>query len=426
MLQSCSSEIKLVAVQESVRQHDDRLSYLESRHLGLHDFVNIKAAIDAEFKDWTINRSEEDWFTVMGLPRLGEMLPREWQKAARRQVNEVIRITLNANRVKLDYSILYVGNPLRYRKTGGTVYNVRLNSVAASHRIRELYSGFFRGEHPVSLPDVLRGVSVRNKLTLATRIRLRILRELGKLYIEAKPGSTFKVRGFDSRPLLLTTPPRGSSDRPKTLNFIEAVTTLPASFSDENLAHIFAVVGTHNEGELRQLFVVITDDERERCLELAKNLPKGGRKSGRTRAVVTTPSTSSGNVFGLGSGMNLEAQFIASLRSPPPPPPPTGSPPTSSSPSRRKSDLPEQPHRGLKRQGSDDRVTDSDRDRKKARSRRSSDSSSDDARKTKFRRRTSSSSTSSGSSSASSTRSRKKRKSKPKPKSKSKSKSKHR
>ena len=81
-LKSCSSEIKLVAVQESVRQHDDRLSYLESCHLGLHDTVNLKTATDAEFKDWTINRSEEDWLTVMGLPRLGQMLPREWQKAA--------------------------------------------------------------------------------------------------------------------------------------------------------------------------------------------------------------------------------------------------------------------------------------------------------------------------------------------------------
>ena len=188
-----------------VRQHDDRLSYLESRHLGLHDAVNLKAASDAEFRDWTINRSEEDWFTVMGLPRLGQMLPREWQKAARRQVNELIKIILNSNRVRVDYSILYVGNPLRHRKTGGTVYNVRLNSVAASSRIRELFSGFFRGENPVSLPDSLRGISVRNKVTLATRIRLRILRELGNLYVEANPGSSFKARGFDPRPMLLIT-----------------------------------------------------------------------------------------------------------------------------------------------------------------------------------------------------------------------------
>ena len=402
-LQRCSSEVKLATIQESVRHHDDRLSYLESRHLGLNDLVSIKAATDAEFKDWTINRSEEDWFTVMGLPRLGDMLPREWQKAARRQVNELIKIVLQANRVKLDYSILYVANPLRHRKTGGTVYNVKVSSNAASSRIRELFSGFFRGENPVSLPTHLRGVSVRNKVTLATRIRLRILRELGKLYVESNPGSSFKVRGFDPRPLLFITPARGSSDRPKTLNFIEAVTTLSASFSDENLAEIFAVVGTHHEGELRQLFVVITDDERARCLELVKSLTKTSRPSGgRSRPSVTAPSTATGSVFGLGSGVGLDARSIASL--PPPPPPP---PPPCSSPSlhRRPSDLPEHPHRGTKRgQTSDDQDSETDHGRKKkVRSRRSSSSSSSGRSDIKKGRRKShrsrGSSTSSGSSS---------------------------
>ena len=411
-LQACGSEVRLISVQESVRQHDDRLSYL-----GLHDAVNLKAASDAEFRDWTINRSEEDWFTVMGLPRLGQMLPREWQKAARRQVNELIKIILNSNRVRVDYSILYVGNPLRHRKTGGTVYNVRLNSVAASSRIRELFSGFFRGENPVSLPDSLRGISVRNKVTLATRIRLRILRELGNLYVEANPGSSFKARGFDPRPMLLITPARGSTDRPKMFNFIEAATTLSASFSDDNLAQIFAVVGASHEGELRQLFIVITDDERERCLELVKGLSKGPRRSGRSG--VTTSATASGSVFGSGSGVTVDAKLIASLRSPPPPPPPAGSPSH-----RRKSDVPEHPHRGVRRSQSSDQ---SELGKKRTRSQRSSSESSTSSRVAKKRsgkrrQRRSSSSSSSGSSGSSSSRYR--TKSKPKSKSKSKPKSK--
>ena len=421
-LQSCSSEVKLVAVQESVRQHDDRLSYLESRHLGLHDSVVIKTATDAEFKDWTINRSEEDWLTVMGLPRLGQMLPREWQKAARKQVNELIKIILNVNRVRLEYSVLYVGNPLRHRKTGDTVYNVRLSSVAASSRIRELFSGFFRGENPVSLPDHLRGVSVRNKVTLDTRIRLRILRELGKLFVESNPGSSYKVRGFDPRPLLFITPARGSADRPRTFNFIEATTTLPTSFSDDHLAQIFAVVGTHDEGELRQKFIVITDDERDRCLELVKNLSKKGRSSGG-RAATSAPVTTSGSVLGFGSGKNTEAQLLASLRSPPPPPPPSGSPSH-----RRKSDLPEQPHRGLKRVQTS---SESDSSRKKARSRRSPSESSSSASEpsdrkkshVKSRDRRSRSSSSSGSSRS---HSRSHSRSKPKSKTSSKTKSRHR
>ena len=324
----------MAAVQESVRQHDDRLSYLESRHKGLHDQVNLKMASDSEFKDWTINRNEEDWFTVMGLPRLGKMTPREWQAAARRQVSDLIKVVLNANKIRLEYTVLYVGNPVRRRTTGMTVYNVRVNSVAVATRIRDLYSGFFRKDHPVSLPPHLRGVSLRNKVTLATRIRLRILRELGNIYVASNPGASFNVRGYDPRPILTTFPARGSTDRPQTYNFVEAATSLSASFSDEALASIFQVVGTHHEGELRSLFVVISDDERERCLELAKTLSRSDRRSGVS---VTAPITASGSVIGSGTGMGLEARFLESLRAAPPPPPHDS--PVSERPHRRPDDL---------------------------------------------------------------------------------------
>lgn len=42
-------ELKLVKVQEAVRHHDDRLSYLESRHGSLHGQVSLKVAVDSEF-----------------------------------------------------------------------------------------------------------------------------------------------------------------------------------------------------------------------------------------------------------------------------------------------------------------------------------------------------------------------------------------
>ena len=410
-LSQCNSEIKLGAVQESVRQHDDRLSYLESRHKGLHDFVNVKAATDAEFKDWTINRNEEDWLTILGAPRLGQMQPREWQAAARRQVHDMIKSILRTNCVKLDFSVLYVGNPVRGRTTGTTVLNVRLNSSAVSSRIRELYSGFFRKENPISLPSHFRGISFRNKVTLATRIRLRILRELGNIFVASNPGSSFKVQGFDPRPVLITIPARGSDDRQRSYNFVEAVTTLPASFSDEALAAIFQIVGTHFEGELKSLFIVINDDERDRCLKLVKDLHKSRQRSSGHKgaaASLSAPVSTSGKVSGLGSGAGLDAQFLESLRSAPPPPP--GSP-MPEPPHRRKSGV-EPPSRAEAK-----KYDDRDQIRKRGkRSRRTSSESTEsdsDVRrketkrksrkgKKKSRRSRSSSSSSSGSGSGSS------------------------
>ena len=72
------SDLKITLVQEAVRHHDDRLTYLESRHGLLSSEFSTKFAEDAEFKDWTINRSEENWLTITGLHRLPNEGQREW------------------------------------------------------------------------------------------------------------------------------------------------------------------------------------------------------------------------------------------------------------------------------------------------------------------------------------------------------------
>ena len=65
-----SQESQLSQVQEQVRHHEDRMSYLENRHVALQQQVSTKVAIDAEFDDWIQNRNEGDWLVLQGLPRL--------------------------------------------------------------------------------------------------------------------------------------------------------------------------------------------------------------------------------------------------------------------------------------------------------------------------------------------------------------------
>ena len=411
-------ELKLVKVQEAVRHHDDRLSYLESRHGSLQGQVSIKVAIDSEFKDWVTNRSEEDWMTIIGLPRLGQMSPREWQAAARKQVTNFLKDVLSGNRSRVELSVLYVGNPVRHRPNGNTVYNVRLNCVAASERIREIYSGFFSRRNPRQIPPAFRGISVRNKVTLATRVRIRILQQFASNYLASNPGASVNVKGFDSRPQLVITPPRGSTtSRQRSYGFIEACTMLPAVFSDDGLAQIFQVVGSHFPGELRALFVVLSDDDRERCENLAKNY----RGQARQAATTSGPGQFSGTVSGAGTGMEVQSNLIGLLRSPPPPPPRSSSLAPRNQVERAQDSedrLDPKSQRGLKRGHQDDR---GDRDAKRHKQSRrtptpSSSSSRDPSpprrrkkqkkrKKTsrKSRRRQSSSSSSSSSSTSSST-----------------------
>ena len=333
-----NGDSRLALVQEQVRHHEDRMTYLESRHDGLQKQSCTKVAVDAEFNDWMQNRGDEDWFVVRGLPRLN-VSRQAWPDAARKQVADLIKLVLTTCRVRLDFEVISVFNPFSRTNTGPTLYNVRMDSVYSSEKIRDLFSGFFRHQRPIQLPSSLKGVEVRNKITLDSKIRISILRQLGHRYQDSNPGSSFKVCGYTSRPSLVTTPARSSTDKPRTYNFIQAVTTLPAVFTDENLAPIFQTIGDRHRGRLQSLFVVLNDDDHDRCLELAKNLvraprrgqvpgfaPSSGTSSGPGP---TNSSTSVGQVHGRGAGMDVEARhgegigisnLVSSLLSPPPPP----------------------------------------------------------------------------------------------------------
>ena len=258
---------QLLVIKETVRQSNDRVAYLESRHGGLQKQVDHKTAADAELTDWMLNRSEEDWLTVAGLPRLSGG---DWQDAARRQVADAIKLALHVNRTNVNFEVMYVSNPFRYQTNRQNFYNVRMDSVASSKHIRDVFSGFFRRNRPVQLPPPLKGVSIRNKITPDTKIRISILHQFGSIFQESARGASYRVSGFDSRPLLTTFPPSGSAERQRTYTFTQAVSLLPANFTDEHLTRIYQVVSNQHSGRLQSLFVVLNDDDRERCLELVK------------------------------------------------------------------------------------------------------------------------------------------------------------
>ena len=277
------------------------MSYLENNHICLQQQVDTKVARDAEFHDWIQNKNEEDWLVFKGLPRLTDVTNQEWPKAAAKQVIDAINPILKANRARLDFDVLYVANPFKLQNTGPTTYNVRMDSVFSSKRLREVFSGFFRHHKPVPLPPALKGVSLRNRINLETKIRISILHQLGGIYRDSNAGASYKVRGYDPRPVLLTIPPRSGSGRARTYNFIQAATTLPATFSDEQLVRIFQVVGDRFRGHLQALFIVLRDDDHDRCLELvriADRRPNRARQpvSG-ANAIPSGSATSVGHTF---------------------------------------------------------------------------------------------------------------------------------
>jgi hypothetical protein len=306
--------VQLGSLSGAARETQDRLSYLENDHSRLAKVVDTKIAENAEFDDWVTNRSEEDWIVITGLPRLsGDLSRRDWQRSVRDQVKEAIGHVLHANRVRLDFEVLLVTNATRGRTTGRTVYNAQLDSSGTSRRVRELFSSFFRKQNPIRMPPFLSGVSIRNKVTFETRIRIAILKQLGEKYKSSNKGSSFIVRGFDSRPVIVVQPPQGPNARPRTLNFISAVRTLPSSLTEEALVSIFKVIGNGLRGRLRSLFIVLDDDQHDHLLEVIKSQASATDRSNGA-------ATFSGVVSGSGAGMDIDSGVLQSLRDPPPPP----------------------------------------------------------------------------------------------------------
>ena len=202
-------------------------------------------------------------------------------------------------------------------------------------------------------------------------------------------GSSFNVKHYDSRPSIVVIPPRSASSKPMTMTFMKAVTTLPSALSEENLIHIFSIIGQNERGNLRKLFVILNDDSHDECLEMVKKYHEGRRRTGGGSS--SNPGASmglSGTVSGSGAGMEVSASLVKSLRQPPPPPPP----PSSSICSRQSLEK----GSSSKSKDHDDHVGDGGLKRR----RQSSSSRSPSPRRT--RRSPSSSESSSGSSSSSS------------------------
>ena len=264
-------------VSETSRSNRDRIVMLEHDHFRLANQVNQKVAADAEFSEWVMNRSEENWLTISGLQRLsGSLSKSEWQQAAKAQARACLLEVVKFFKVNIRFEVIVVTNPIKNASSKLRLLNVRLNSVESSKAIRDAFSGFFRGgANSPTRPHALRGIDIRNKVTFETRVRVIILKQLGANYQASNPGSSWTVRGYESRPQIVIVPPSNSSDpRVRTWHYMDAIRMLPINLSDDNLIKIHRVIGGGFQSRLASLFVILCDEDRERISELIKKQPR--------------------------------------------------------------------------------------------------------------------------------------------------------
>ena len=243
---------------ESSRVLEDRMMALEQDHRRLNTFVEGKTAEDAELAEMNENILFENHFMISGLKRLPKLSPKEWQERAKADVSGVLKDMFPDR----DFKIVYIKNASGLDKEKPARYQVRMESVAESKEIRDRFGSYFLGridKRPQTLKD--RKISINNRLTHESRVRLMVLRVLADHYLESNPGSKAQVIKYGSRPLIKITPPEGSKDpRVMSMNYIEAVRSLPVSFSSEELEPILKEIKPKWYGKVKPLFIVLSDD----------------------------------------------------------------------------------------------------------------------------------------------------------------------
>ena len=286
---------------EAARVLEDRMVAIEQDHRRLNAAFDTKSAEDSELFDFHENIRLQSGFVIEGLTKHPQgMDPKEWQVKVKDEVRAVLSILLGRE----SPSILFVMNNTSRRKDAPAKYHVQMEHLSDSQEIRDKFGVFFVGGD--KRPPALKHISISMNVTPATSVRIAILKVLGKRYLDSNPGSKAQVISYEARLSLKLHPPQPSTDaadhaeqprRVQTFNYIQAVSSLPTNFTDDEVSLIAKKVSAKLFGTLRSTFIVITDD----MIKKRSKSKSGGGGSSVTGSA--TGSSASGKAGGGGKGL---------------------------------------------------------------------------------------------------------------------------
>ena len=234
----------------------ERTSKLETQMKAIQDAIaarmrsdNLVFARMREELDYATNCKREDRILIIGLTS-DEARP-DAQADLKGWLTKLVGNVLEKITKGSAGGVAFV-NPLR--GGGGGVLpicEVRLKTRELALQIRKDFAAMRK-----SGGEALGKLFIANSVTLATRVRLDVMKAIAKK-CETK-GEQMFVRGFSSRPVLQVRQ-RDGSRPPLTLTFADAVGRYGAKMKDSELAGAYRRAGRAFSGELEQNFVVLTD-----------------------------------------------------------------------------------------------------------------------------------------------------------------------
>jgi len=190
---------------EATRVLEDRMVAVEQNQRLMVKTLEMKTAVDAELACFQENVRNEVYFVISGLPRLPSgLLGRDWQDRAKADVRSVIKTLLGK-----ELPIVVVQNISGRGAEAEVRYHVKMECTAHSQEIRSKF-GYFFAKGVDKRPASLSSISISNRLTPASQIRIAIMKLMAKRYTESNPTGKAKVISYEARPMLRITPPPGN------------------------------------------------------------------------------------------------------------------------------------------------------------------------------------------------------------------------
>jgi hypothetical protein len=147
---------------------------------------------------------------------------------------------------------------VRQYKAKKVIYDVEMFLASDSQSIRDAYGLFWRKKAGKRLPDGLKGLSISNVTTFATRVRVRMLKELCHLHQVANPALSCFVTSYLPRPELKIRDRKGPLT---SLTYTKAISKLSHHLTLDFLKELYHYARTNlPEEEVVERFLVLGSD----------------------------------------------------------------------------------------------------------------------------------------------------------------------
>jgi hypothetical protein len=287
---------------EVLRTVEERLDFLEKAHkkqVKMNFANNLIMARTREEIDTIGNRAKEDRVVISGLK--SKSAPPAEMRARIEWLKELAMKIFNELVPNFPGNIFYLSQG-KQAEVPLPMIEVKLDKPEHALAIRKAFA--VKRKSKVLPPD-LESLFITNCVSLATRVRIDILKAIAKKVTNDK--DLAYVSGFISRPMMhIKKVGAPQNVRPlKSFTFIDSVTRFHGALNKNDLTTAYERAGRAFQGQLEPNFVVLNDEDQTKSTGHAasgSSARGGGKWKGRGKGGASGSAASGANATPRGSG----------------------------------------------------------------------------------------------------------------------------